>query len=348
MKRSKNEKNNRHVFFVTVFICTVTIVVAGLVITFFSKVGFSSVVKTAQVDSSQVVEVEDIFPEIVLLGEETVKLNSIDEYVEPGYSSVDDIDGDLTNNVQTNLIQINEYNYQMEYTVTNSTNHTTTKIRNIRIIIGIVCLTFDDGPSIEITPQVLDILEEKDVNATFFVLAYSGEEKTEIIKRAYELGNVIGFHGYSHNYSEIYTSIDVLMENFYKIENLVVDTIGVSSKIIRFPGGTSNTISKNYCEGIMSEAVIRATEEGYIYVDWNVDSNDAGSDETNAENIYNNVVSGLQPGRTNVVLMHDSSNKQATVDALAGIIDYSIQNGYDIQTITETSNINSSKHNVNN
>ena len=343
MKRSNK---NRFVFFVkTVFVSCVMFVTFGLVVTFVSNI--NSIENTVQANSSEIIVI-DKFPEITLLGEETVKLSNINEYVEYGYSAVDDTDGDLTENVQTNLVQINDYNYQMEYTVTNSSNQTTTITRDIRIIIGIVCLTFDDGPSTQITPQILNILEEKDINATFFVLGYSGEEKTEIIKREYELGNVVGFHGYSHNYSEIYTNIDVLMENFYKVENLVLDTIGVSSKIIRFPGGTSNTVSKNYCEGIMTEAVARVTEEGYIYVDWNIDSNDAGTDEYNSEQIYNNVIQGLEAGRTNVVLMHDSSTKQATVDSLSNIIDYCIQNGYDFQTITETSNIESSKHHVNN
>ena len=343
MKRSNK---NRFVFFVkTVFVSCVMFVTFGLVVTFVSNI--NSIENTVQANSSEIIVI-DKFPEITLLGEETVKLSNINEYVEYGYSAVDDTDGDLTENVQTNLVQINDYNYQMEYTVTNSSNQTTTITRDIRIIIGIVCLTFDDGPSTQITPQILNILEEKDINATFFVLGYSDEEKTEIIKREYELGNVVGFHGYSHNYSEIYTNIDVLMENFYKIENLILDTIGVSSKIIRFPGGTSNTVSKNYCEGIMTEAVARVTEEGYIYVDWNIDSNDAGTDEYNSEQIYNNVIQGLEAGRTNVVLMHDSSTKQATVDSLSNIIDYCIQNGYDFQTITETSNIESSKHHVNN
>ena len=98
----------------------------------------------------------------------------------------------------------------------------------------------------------------------------------------------------------------------------------------------------------MTEAVTRVTEEGYIYVDWNIDSNDAGTDEFNSEQIYNNVTQGLQSGRTNVILMHDSSTKQATVDSLSNIIDYCIQNGYDIQTLSETSNIESSKHHTNN
>ena len=343
------KRSYRCVFFVAVFASTVAIVTFGLLLTLLGKLGFfGGEVNAVQATSSQTVEAIDAFPEILLLGDDVIKLSSIDEYIEPGYSAIDNEDGDLTDSVTTNFVQIDGYNYQMEYVVTDSNEQTTTVTRDIRIIVGVICLTFDDGPSAQITPQILDILEEKEVVATFFVNGYSSEEEKGLVKRAYELGNVIGLHGYSHNYSEIYANIDVLMENFYKIESLVVDTIGVSSKIIRFPGGTSNTISRNYCEGIMSEAVTRVTEEGYIYVDWNIDSNDAGSDETNAENIYNNVVSELQSGRTNVVLMHDSSNKQATVDALAGIIDYSIQNGYDFQTITESTDIHSSQHHTNN
>ena len=98
----------------------------------------------------------------------------------------------------------------------------------------------------------------------------------------------------------------------------------------------------------MSEAVNRVKSEGYIYVDWNIDSNDAGRDAKNSEAIYGNVIRELKPGRTNVVLMHDRKEKQATADALPKIIDYCNQNGYDIQVLTPDTKIESAKHHPNN
>lgn len=277
-------------------------------------------------------EIIDMPPEITLNGDKLVKVFNIDEYQELGISAIDDIDGDISELVQANLIKYDDNNYQIEYFVKDSAGNLTEVTRDIKVIKGIVCLTFDDGPSLEITPYILDILNEKGVKATFFLNAYD-EERRALVEREHNEEHAIALHGYSHEYSRIYTGLDTLMDNFYRLENLIYETTGTDSKIIRFPGGTSNTISRRYCRGIMSAAAQRVSDEGYIYVDWNVDSDDAGSART-PEKVFQNVTSGLIPGRTNVILMHDSSAKKATLGALASIIDYCIENGYDIQTIT--------------
>lgn len=277
-------------------------------------------------------EIIDMPPEITLNGDKLVKVFNIDEYQELGFSAIDDIDGDISELVQTNLIKNDDNNYQIKYFVKDSKGNLTEAIRDIRVIKGIVCLTFDDGPSLEITPYILDILKEKGVKATFFLNAYD-DERRPLVEREHNEGHTIALHGYSHEYSKIYTGVDTLMDNFYKLENIIKETTGVDSKIIRFPGGTSNTVSRRYCRGIMSAAAERVTNEGYIYVDWNVDSDDAGSAKT-PEKVYQNVTRGLIPGHTNVVLMHDSCSKKATLGAISSIIDYCIENGYDIQTIT--------------
>ena len=375
MKRS----SIRHCFLVAILISTILIVLFGVIMMKLTDVGFfddNTSTTTVSLEENEVQEIETIgdeeeqilegetiadegnqepeveiivdnAPSITLVGDEIVTVDSINNYVEPGFSAEDDIDGNLTDSVQTEVIQENNYNYQVEYSVTDSAGNITTKTRDVRVIIGVVCLTFDDGPSTEITPQVLDILEKNNVNATFFITGYS-EDKEEIVRRIDEEGNVIGFHGYTHDYDKIYQDIDSLMENFYELEEQVLETIGKDSKILRFPGGTSNTISEHYCSGIMTAAVQRVTAEGYLYVDWNVDSNDAGSDANNSDAIYANVVQGLKPGRTNVILMHDRKEKQATVDALQRIIDYCINNGYDIQVLTHDTPVGSSQHNPSN
>lgn len=203
------------------------------------------------------------------------------------------------------------------------------------------------GPSDNVTPVILDILKKNNVNATFFVLYNGGGENVKnLLKREVSEGNAVAIHGYSHDYSKIYANIDALMDNYYKMENFLKEQ-GIETKIIRFPGGTSNTVSKKYCEGIMTNAAKRATDEGYIYVDWNVDSDDAGG-KRSADEIYNNVTSYLRYSRTNVVLMHDSTSKATTAEALQRIIDYCHQNGYDLQTITPETPINSAKHHPNN
>lgn len=198
---------------------------------------------------------------------------------------------------------------------------------------GIIYLTFDDGPSADITPQILEILEQKNIKATFFVVHYN-EENEKLVKQEDEKGHTVALHGYSHSYSEVYYSQEACMENYKKIQDQVYQTTGKKSNIIRFLGGSSNTISKKYCEGIMTELTTRVIQEGYKYFDWNVDSDDAGNAKTK-EDVYKNVIEGLKENRKNVVLMHDFSNNQKTVDALSAIIDYGIENGFVFRKITE-------------
>lgn len=200
---------------------------------------------------------------------------------------------------------------------------------------SIICLTFDDGPS-NLTSGYLDVLAKKGVKATFFIVDYEiGSDMEKIIQREYNDGHTIGLHGTSHDYSIIYSSLDSLVKNFTTLQEKVYTSTGFYSNIIRFPGGSSNTVSKKYCSSIMSEAAKYLTNSNFIYFDWNVDSKDAGGAYTSYE-IYQNVVKTLVPGRTNVVLMHDSSTKKNTLDALEQIIDYGLENGYTFQNLTET------------
>lgn len=201
--------------------------------------------------------------------------------------------------------------------------------------IGTIYLTFDDGPSLECTPQILDILKNNNITATFFILDYKHEsEKENLIVRAFEEGHTIALHGTSHTYSEIYSSLEDLIENFETLQEKVYQTLGYRPKFIRFPGGSSNTVSKHYCTGIMTEAVQYFSSSEFVYFDWNVDSQDAGGAYSAGE-IFNNVTSSIKPGRNNVVLMHDSKNKTYTVEALQQIIDWAFKQGYEFKSITE-------------
>ena len=235
--------------------------------------------------------------------------------------------------------------YLVEYSVKDSNNNVETASRIVNIVKGTVYLTFDDGPSHDITPEILNVLKENNIKATFFLVGYD-KTKEDIVQRMYKEGHTIGLHGYSHKYSEIYTSIDALMENFEKLEEMIKEiTGGYTSKIIRFPGGSSNTVSRNYCKGIMTEAVKTVEENGYTFFDWNVDSGDAGLAYT-VDDIYNNIISGIKPGRINVVLMHDSGGHDETLEALKKVIEYCLENCYEFKPITaDTTPV---QHNVSN
>ena len=113
---------------------------------------------------------------------------------------------------------------------------------------------------------------------------------------------------------------------------------------MRFPGGGSNTVSKKYKKGIMSELTTEVVSKGYHYLDWNISSGDAGGAK-NSDDVYKNVINGLKKNRNNIVLMHDFSNSK-TVGALEDIIDYGLANGYRFDKIDMTTPM--VRHRVNN
>ena len=174
----------------------------------------------------------------------------------------------------------------------------------------------------------LDILKAKGVKATFFV---TNKGPDELIKREFDEGHTVALHTASHNYALIYSSDEAYFNDLRSVGDRVKRITGQESKIIRFPGGASNTISRRYSQGIMTRLTSKVLAQGYKYYDWNVSSGDAGS-TTDPNQVYLNVVNGLHRDRVNMVLMHDI--KPYTRDALARIIDYCKNNGYPMERIT--------------
>ena len=193
-----------------------------------------------------------------------------------------------------------------------------------------IYLTFDDGPSIY-TKDILNTLDKYNVKATFFVTCSDNLE--EISKEIVKRGHTLALHTCSHKYSYVYSSEDNYFQDLDSISNLVEQYTGIKSKYIRFPGGSSNTVSRAYNRGIMSRLSSMVTERGYKYYDWNVDSNDAGG--ANAEQEYANVIGALQNGNrdVNMVLMHDT--KVSTRDSLDGIIKDALDMGYTFFNIND-------------
>ncbi len=179
-----------------------------------------------------------------------------------------------------------------------------------------VYLTFDDGPSVY-TTEILDILDEYDVKATFFVLGKEDETSVELIQEIYERGHTVGMHSYSHKYNEIYASKEAFIADYRKIRNFLSEMVGVESFCYRFPGGSSNTISSVD----MLEFADYLDEQGVTYHDWNISSGDGGSTVLTPEQIQENVLKDIEKFRTAVVLMHDAPEKYSTVEALPGILE---------------------------
>lgn len=177
-----------------------------------------------------------------------------------------------------------------------------------------VYLTFDDGPSAN-TDRILDILAQYGVKATFFVVGKNGY--TEQYQRIVEEGHTLGMHSYSHRYSEIYASLDAYKEDLTKLHNFLYELTGEDCKIVRFPGGSSNTISKVD----MQELIRYLNQEDMVYFDWNVSSGDASGENKNANQIVRNVLDQIDRYNNVVILFHDATGKSTTVDALSEIIE---------------------------
>lgn len=292
--------------------------------------------------SKEFIKIDTEKPTIILNGNPITYVYKGSVYTDSGFTASDNCDGDLSSKVSVtgavNTSVTGQYN--LTYSVTDSSNNTFTISRNVIVYYappngyadGKIYLTFDDGPSLSITPQLLDILKEENVKATFFVTGIS-PAAFSLITREYNEGHTVALHTYTHNYQTVYTSTAGYFNDLQRISDLVKSLTGTESKIIRFPGGSSNTVSRTYCKGIMSTLANEVTSRGYIYFDWNNDSKDASS-AASAQDVYNNVISQLSHYKTNVVLMHDRDNKYYTLNAIRNIIKYGKANGYEFAAIT--------------
>lgn len=193
-----------------------------------------------------------------------------------------------------------------------------------------VYLTFDDGPSKDVTPQILDILKEHDVKATFFVLGARVELYPETLKRTFEEGHYIANHGYSHKYSKIYESKDTVFQEYVECEYAIKNALNnqdYNSYLFRFPGGSSG----GRYERIKAEAREHFKSYGVAFTNWNCLTGDAEGKETKEECVQEMIET---KGNQNsiVLLMHDSNDKTQTVEALPEIIEYYKNEGYTFKT----------------
>ena len=203
-----------------------------------------------------------------------------------------------------------------------------------------VYLTFDDGPS-DNTQKVLDILDQYDAKATFFITGQKPEYRP-MIKKAYDAGHTIGLHSFCHDYEIVYSSEEAYLKDLEEVGEIAKEQIGFVPCFIRFPGGSSNTVSKKYTAGIMSTLVQEVQNRGYQYYDWNGSSGD-GSVRTTEEL----VAQATSFDSNNIILLcHDSHGKQTTVEALPQIIEHYQSLGYTFKALDRDSFV--AHHGVNN
>lgn len=314
--------------------------------------------------ATRIVHVKDsVAPVITLNGQKSLYLKIGETYTEHGAYAVDAFEGDKTSAIVVTGTPDTSAagDYTIEYAVCDSKGNYAKVTRKVLVydpdaftsgfITGngtvsasTVYLTFDDGPSASVTPRVLDILSQNGVKATFFIVNYN-ESTKPLIARMISEGHTIGIHGYSHDYS-VYGSAEKYMNNILTLKQKLIDDFGYNTNIIRFLGGSSNTVSKKQCVGVMTELCGLVETLGYNYFDWNVSSGDAAGNNVPSATIIKSVESGLKKGRANVVLMHDNGGKSTTADSLQSIINYCNANGYTFAGLS--SNSPTVHHNVQN
>lgn len=286
---------------------------------------------------------DDIKPIIELTGG-SVHLRPGDAYNEPGFkvsdncSTLSDKDVSITNNIDNNKAG----NYIVTYKVKDEAGNETEVSRKVSVNIekpGTIYLTFDDGPS-EFTPELLDILKKHNIKVSFFV---TGRGRDELIKREHDEGHMIYPHTYTHDYAYVYSSKENYFEDLNKVVNRIKRLTGTDPKIFRFPGGASNTISRRYRRGIVTEIARELQAKGYNYVDWNISGGDSYGAQT-SEAVYNNVINNLRKDRNNIVLLHDMSSK--TINAVEPIINYAKNHNYHFDVINSSTNL--VQHRINN
>ena len=194
-------------------------------------------------------------------------------------------------------------------------------------------LTFDDGPSSN-TNQILDILNERGIKATFFVLGSNVEKNPEMVKRMYDEGHFIANHGYSHVYETIYQSPQAVLDEYNRCNQVVRDAIGeqeYNSHLFRFPGGL---VGGKYAD-IKNQANDLLLLNDIVHVDWNALNGDSETTSPTIEYEVQRIQETVGDKQSVVILMHDAQAKTVTVEALPTIIDYLKEQGYEFKNFYE-------------
>lgn len=300
---------------------------------------------------------DPIPPELKLKGNSKITLTAGTTFGDPGWEATDNCDGDLTEKVTVSgSVNVNvPGTYLLTYTVKDAYDNEAKATRTVVVqarpqpqpnpnppanpvvpnpgtVIPlpevvypqsdrVIYLTFDDGPS-QYTPKLLDVLKKYNVKATFFVVntRYIG-----LAKRIVEEGHTIAIHTATHKYDQIYRSEDAYFADLYRMQDIIRNQTGLTATILRFPGGSSNSVSKRYNRGIMTRLTQQVEERGFRYFDWNVPSGDTDGIKT-AQGVYERVISRVQKHKYSVVLQHDI--KGYSVDAVESIIIWGLNNGY--------------------
>ena len=294
---------------------------------------------------------DPIPPVLTLLGDESVTITAGTLFQDPGWTAEDNVDGDLTDAVTVTgtVDRYHRGDYVLTYAVEDGYHNRVTATRTVTVVPlrqpdrvdpgdKVVYLTFDDGPG-QYTGELLDVLAEYNVKATFFVVNTGYDS---MIAREVREGHSVGIHSATHDYSTIYASEEAFFADLEKMRSIILSASGRDTTLMRFPGGSSNTVSR-FNPGIMTRLVAAVTDMGYQYFDWNVTSGDAG-ETTQTEQVVKNVIDGISQHNVSIVLQHDI--KGFSVAAVEEILAWGLSNGYTFLPLTSSSP--TAHHGVNN
>ena len=277
-------------------------------------------------------------PSITLHGNSTMYVALNSSFSDPGYEAYDKCDGNVTDKVSVSgsVDTSRAGTYKITYSATDSLGNSSTVSRSVSVYAPnlsgskVVYLTFDDGPS-QYTGELLNILAKYNVKATFFVTNVRSNY-AYYIKQAHDQGHTIALHTNSHNYGTVYASVDAYFNDLNLINETVKRQTGSYSNLLRFPGGSSNTVSRKYSSGIMSTLSRMVTEKGYKYFDWNVSSGDADGRTHSSSEYANNIIRGLGNGSYYIVLQHDTNIN--SIRAVSTVIEYGLSHGYTFKALS--------------
>ncbi len=194
----------------------------------------------------------------------------------------------------------------------------------------IVYLTFDDGPSV-VTGEILDVLKEKGVPATFFVIGATTERGKGLYQRIVDEGHALGIHSYSHRYQEIYESADAYLADFDRLSEHLDNIVGVKPTIFRFPGGSQNTFAS---PEVLQEIKEEMNKRGCVWFDWNALAKDDKSSATPAQEMFDNVVSAAGEKEKILILLHDDALRTTAAECVSMLIDHYQGLGYRFEALT--------------
>lgn len=247
-------------------------------------------------------------------------------------------DNILEKSIDTQEVIINNVENENNNTVNETKNNEVPKVNLTSIGINNIqniyhsdekraFLTFDDGPSINVTPLILDTLRNENVKASFFVLGSRVELYPELVKQEYDEGHYIANHGYSHVYAEIYSSVQAVLDEYFKTQDAIREALQMpeyNSYIFRFPGGS---VGGRYAS-IKSQAKEVLQDNNIAYIDWNALTSDATGQDLTEDEMFDEMIYTTTGKNSVVILMHDASDKIKTANLLPRIIEYLRNEGY--------------------